>query len=323
MEQVCYDIFNALDLPFETYITENMNHSNSIHEELEIIWLMKGQATIYTNNRAYVMKAHHVFLVYMYREHSIHSEPGSLIVSYRLKKTYLHKNNLFFEKVIFKERMYTFDQLALKYKQVPLLVVQMMKLLVNNEADEAIKYKIIAYYNMYVNGLYRELIKDQSLDVKHVDYDDYLNRIHMIVEYTYHHFKDKITLKDLSSLVSRSHSRLSHFIKDALGISYREFLMNVRFEHALKLLKETRLSISEVVKRSGFSDHKYLSQLMKKRFNLTPLNYRRKENYQFPCIQLSIGAEKLCQELKVCIERLDKDEQFKHLVGMDIALREI
>jgi hypothetical protein len=158
METRCYDIFKSLDLPFETYINDQINHEKVIHEEMEIIWLVKGKAHICVDGKTFVMTPHTVFLVYMYREHSIQSQTGSLVVTYRLKKAYLHKHNLFFEKITFKDRVYSFQDLALKYKQVPLLLVQMMKLMVSHEPEEAIKYKIIGYYNLYVNGLYRELI---------------------------------------------------------------------------------------------------------------------------------------------------------------------
>jgi AraC-like DNA-binding protein len=151
-----------------------------------------------------------------------------------------------------------------------------------------------------------------------VEYDDYLNRIHMIVEYTYDHFKDRITMDQLSQLTNRSPSRLSHFIKDALGISYQAFLLNIRFEYALKLLKETKLSIKEIVDRSGFSDHKYLSKLMKKKFNTTALQYRRSAHHHVPSIEFPKTAKGLCQELKACLNRLDQDPRFKHLFGMTI-----
>jgi len=322
MQTLCYDIFKSLDLPFETYLTENIQHENVIHEELEIIWLLKGKAHIHVGEKTFVMTPHTVFLVYMYREHSIESEDGSLVVTYRLKKAYLHKHNLFFEKVHFKDRVYSFEELAIKYKQVPLLIVQMMKLLISNEAEEAIKYKIIGYYHLYVNGLYRALIKNQFLDVKHVEYDDYLNRIHMIVEYTYDHFRDKISLEDLSNLTNRSTYRLSHFIKDALGIPYQTFLLNVRFENALKLLKESKLSIKEVVKNSGFSDHKYLNKLMKKKFNQTALQYRRSARQYMPCIEFPQTAKRLCQELKACLNRLDQDKRFNHLFGLNVSFND-
>ena len=317
MEETCYDIFSELDLPFETYLSKYVNHQKAIHEEMEIIWLMKGKATLKVDDTTFKMHPHTVFLVYMYKEHSIESDPDSIIVTYRLKKEYLHRNNYFFEKINFKPRVYSFEELAYKYKQVPLLVVQLIKLLVSDEPSDLIRYKIIGYYNMYVLGLYRILLKEKYLDVKNINYDQYLNRIHLVVEYTYDHFQEKVTMNQLSSLTGISEYRLSHFIKDVLGISYSDFLQNVRFEYALKQLKRTDKSVQEIVFESGFSDHKYLSRLMKKKFNTTALQYRKSYLEHTPCRSINDSSDAFINELKFCLHHLDNDSRFKHLFGMN------
>jgi AraC-like DNA-binding protein len=316
MKDKCYDIFSNLNLPFETYMAEYVSHKQILHEEIEIIWLIKGQATIKVNGKSYELRTQEVFLVYMYKEHEIETEPDSIIVTYRLKKEYLHKNNLFFEKIDFLHRVYTFEELAIKYKQVPLLIVEIIKILLTEKNTDAIRYKIIGYYNMFIQELYRMLLKEKYLDVKSLKYDKYLNRIHTIVEYTYENFKDNLELEDLSKITNLSQSRLSHFMKEVLGISYREFLNNVRFEHALKLLKETNMKIKEVVKASGFSDHKYINKMMKKKFNMTTLKYRKTYLSHRPCQQLPESSHKFLKELKECLKRLDKDRRLNHLFGM-------
>jgi AraC-like DNA-binding protein len=303
MQEKCFDIFNEYDLPFETYFASCINHDDIQHDELEIIWVVRGNAKITCNGKDYVMTSQTVFLVYMNHLHSVHSEQGSIIISYRLKKSYLHKNNLFFEKIPFIERVYSFEELSLKYRQVPLLIVQIVKLLLSEEKKDFVRYKIIGYYNMYIFELYSMLLKEKYLDVKSIDYDEYLNRIHLIVEYTYEHFNEKISLEDLSNLTNISTFRLSHFIKDALGISYRQFLMHSRFEHALKLLKETKLSVIEIAEKCGFSDHKYLNKMMKLRYNLTPLKYRK-------LILERIRNSKLSTET---YDFLQEDVRFKNL----------
>lgn len=316
MKDKCYDIFSNLNLPFETYMAEYVSHKQILHEEIEIIWLIKGQATIKVDGKSYELKTQEVFLVYMYKEHEIETEPDSIIVTYRLKKEYLHKNNLFFEKIDFLHRVYTFEELAIKYKQVPLLIVEIIKILLTEKNTDAIRYKIIGYYNMFIQELYRMLLKEKYLDVKSLKYDKYLNRIHTIVEYTYENFKDNLELEDLSKITNLSQSRLSHFMKEVLGISYRDFLNNVRFEHALKLLKETNMKIKDVVKASGFSDHKYINKMMKKKFNMTTLKYRKTYLSHRPCQQLPESSHKFLKELKECLKRLDKDRRLKHLFGM-------
>ena len=49
-----------------------------------------------------------------------------------------------------------------------------------------------------------------------------------------------------------------------------EYLMELRVDYALRLLSFGSLSIEEVARRSGFSDVKYFSRVIKKKFNITP-----------------------------------------------------
>lgn len=317
MQEICYDIFKDYNLPFATYLAEFIDHENIVHEELEIIWVIKGNAIITCNGKEFLMTDQTVFLVYMYREHSVKSEKGSIIVSYRLKKEHLHKHNLFFEKVPFVDRVYTFEELAIKYRQVPLLVVQIIKLLLSEEKRDITRYKIIGYYNMYIFDLYHMLLKERYLDIKHINYDEYLNRIHTIVEYTYAHYEEKISLDKLADLTHISRYRVSHFIKEALGINYRDFLQNSRFEQALKLLKETNRSVVEIAKNSGFSDHKYLNAIMKKRFNTTPLKYRKEVLTKNICTELSTSTYDFIQELKSCVRKIEQDSRFQNLFGLE------
>jgi len=319
MQNNCLDIFEDLNLPFETYLSDYVNHETVIHEEIEIIWVIKGNAIITVEGKEFLLSPQTVFLVYMYRKHSLKSEENSIIVTYRLKKEYLHKNNLFFEKVNFVNRVYSFEELSVKYKQVPLLIVEIIKLLVSEENSDLNRYKIIGYYNMYIVDLYRIIMKERYLDVKHINFENYLNRIHTVIEYTYKNFKDKISLDKLAEITKVSVYRLSHFIKEALGISYRDFLQNVRFEKALKMLKETNDSVSEIDLECGFSDHKYLNKLMRERFNITPLKYRKKIMFCKECGQFLEITDEFIKELKLCLERFEEDSHFKNLMGMRVS----
>ena len=318
MQNNCLDIFKDLNLPFETYLSGEVHHENVIHEEIEIIWVLKGNAVITIEDKAYLLSPQTVMLVYMYRKHAFQSDSDSIIITYRLKKEYLHQHNLFFEKIPFINRVFSFDELALKYKQVPLLIVEIIKLLVSEERSDLNRYKIIGYYTMYIVDLYRFIITERYLDVKHINFESYLNRIHTVIEYTYRHYHEKIALETIAEMTEISLYRLSHFIKESLGISYRDFLQNVRFEKALKLLKNTETSIKDIAIESGFSDHKYLNKLMKERFNMTVLNYRKKLKTCRECDQKSEITESLINELKRCLEKFNEDSHFSNLMGMKV-----
>lgn len=175
----------------------------------------------------------------------------------------------------------------------------------------------MAYYNFYVYEIYSILLKERYLDVKTIDYDPYLERSHLIVNYIYQHHEKNIKLSDLSKLTKLSVDRLSHVIKDALGISFQKFVQQVRFEHALHLLQESDLDVLSISKKAGFSDHKYFVKIMKERFNKTILAYRksyhemRDENQGFHLHNHFIT------EIKKCLHHLEEDTRFTKLFVME------
>lgn len=56
--------------------------------------------------------------------------------------------------------------------------------------------------------------------------------------------------------------------------SFPQFITDMRIEAAKKLLKETRLSISEVAYKTGFSDLSYFSNTFRKKTGISPKDYR-------------------------------------------------
>ena len=86
MIQTCIDEFEALDLPFKTYISTCIDHGEETHEELEFIWVIEGKVEIICEKKAYDLTSDTVFMIYMNQKHSIKSMDGSLMFSLRLKK---------------------------------------------------------------------------------------------------------------------------------------------------------------------------------------------------------------------------------------------
>ena len=130
---------------------------------------------------------------------------------------------------------------------------------------------------------------EKYLDIKKKNYDTYLNRLQKISSYIDAHYIDKISLEALSEVAGISAHRLSHFIKEILGISFQEYLSKIRLEKALHDLKYTDLPIKQVVINSGFSDQTYLNALMKDLFHVTAHEYRKimKDDVRFGVSDLS------------------------------------
>jgi len=65
-------------------------------------------------------------------------------------------------------------------------------------------------------------------------------------------------------------------INDIVGMSIKEFIMDVRLKRGAQLLKESDFTISEIADMTGFNNPKYFSICFKKHFELTPSEFKKK-----------------------------------------------
>ena len=98
---------------------------------------------------------------------------------------------------------------------------------------------------------------------------------HLILQYL-NEYHTNITLADLTKHFNRSPSHISHLFKKESGMSIRAYCNNLKLEDAEKLLLHTDSTITEIAFDVGFNDSSYFIFLFKKRFGVSPLQYRRK-----------------------------------------------
>ncbi len=97
-----------------------------------------------------------------------------------------------------------------------------------------------------------------------------LMRLFRFVDENYMH---KICLSDFAKLEGCSVSYLSHFVKDAIHQTFRDYVNSVRFHRACQLLAEGKRKMLDVCMESGFSDYRYFSRTFIKQFGMTPEQY--------------------------------------------------
>ena len=100
-------------------------------------------------------------------------------------------------------------------------------------------------------------------------------RMERITEYIQGHFSERITLQDLADREGLSTSYLSHFFKRNLNKTFQAYLNELRFEHAVFLLRNTKKKIIDICMESGFSDSKYLNKYFLQAYGMTPKEFRK------------------------------------------------
>lgn len=89
------------------------------------------------------------------------------------------------------------------------------------------------------------------------------------------HFKEPLTLEQLSEEAHMSKYYLSHAFKREYGVSPINYLISRRISESKYLLAETDLSMSQVSQLLGFSSLSYFSQTFRKTQGISPMEFRQ------------------------------------------------
>lgn len=105
-------------------------------------------------------------------------------------------------------------------------------------------------------------------------YQVILNKITDYVEKNY--FRKELSLNSISKEVYISPAYISTLFKKSKGINLSEYIINVRLEKAVSLLKNTDLKSYEIAEKIGYTSAQYFSVLFKKYFGCSPTEYKNK-----------------------------------------------
>ena len=83
-----------------------------------------------------------------------------------------------------------------------------------------------------------------------------------------------VGVEHIADYVGISRTYLNHVFQKELGLSAQKFLMDFRLHKAANLLISTELPVTEVSAAVGYEDSLAFSKAFKKKFELSPKNYR-------------------------------------------------
>ena len=91
------------------------------------------------------------------------------------------------------------------------------------------------------------------------------------------HIADPLTLSQLGKLCNISSRQLNRVFKNNLDISTMIYYSNLRLEYAKNLMRNTKMSISEISEATGFSNPSHFSNGFSKKFGYPPIKYKLKQ----------------------------------------------
>lgn len=95
-----------------------------------------------------------------------------------------------------------------------------------------------------------------------------------------YYYKEDLSLQDLADSIQISPTYLSRLLKNEIGVSFIEYLIQVRVEKAIQIMSDPMVKLYEVAQRVGYNNQHYFSTAFKKVVGLSPAEYRKKGNWR-------------------------------------------
>ena len=101
-------------------------------------------------------------------------------------------------------------------------------------------------------------------------------RVEKVIDFINTNFSRVVRLAEAADLVEMTETAFSRFFKTKTGITFVDYLNDIRIGHASRLLIDTTSPIGEIAQECGFISITNFNRLFKKRKGLVPKDFREK-----------------------------------------------
>ncbi len=121
-------------------------------------------------------------------------------------------------------------------------------------------------FRQLLNYIARESDRDFGAD----------DTLHKARNYLESNFDKPLNLDKVAGEVGLSSSYLSRSFKQKFGVSFTDYLNQLRLDRSKRLLRHSNKNIGEIAEEVGFNDGNYFSKVFKREEGVTPTEYRKK-----------------------------------------------
>lgn len=258
------------DLPFKMFIFEgkdgNYVRDRHWHSAIEIFAVFDGQIRFFLNDEEYLLEAGEFILINSNEIHSIFSPRQNKTIVIQIPVST-------FEHYYTSESFISFTHiLTSRNEEIMGLIADMYTTYLKQECGyefhvQSIFYKILGILvkDYRITRVSPELLRSYKK----------LNHLTDITDYIKKNYQKDLSLESLVEIFGYSPTYLSKMFLKYAKINYRDYLQNVRLNHAYQELMETDHMLNDIAVNHGFANSKAFAKAFKKKYGVLPSEYRK------------------------------------------------
>lgn len=262
----------------EIFFVEMTARSPHGHDDLEIGILLEGNLTLFIEQEHHVLRTGDIYIINRYQVHSF-ANPAARTATKRNRILAFQVHTDLYRKI----------NPQLMYLHLENNIIRSGSLYQNLKSTllscascyfSSAPFRELKCSSLLFEALHQILTSAQctiSSEQASASAQNATLRLNRITDYLAQHYAEHISLADIADLEQITPCHASHFIKQTIGISFQDYLNQIRFEHALQLMDTTDLTILDICLETGFSSSRYLQRAFEKNLGCTPKEYRKAE----------------------------------------------
>ena len=284
------NIQEIMSFDFDTNKVQNTH----FHQNLEIIYVLEGELEIQIETETYQMKKGDFLLVNANKRHSHHETSGNLLlasfqINFSMVSEYMGTNRL-----LFWCNTYTDKNEA--YLQLRKALDRILNRFYDREREGAVYLNSIYYEVVYLLTVYF-MVKADDVRLNEKFTPDN-SRIFEIQNYVQANYQKQLSLNDLAKQLYLSNAYLSKYIKKHFGLSFLEYVNNVRLFHAVDELIYSEKKITRIALDNGFPTTAAFNKAFKDVYFTTPSAYRQEVQKKKEGKEKNISQQEIDQRVK-------------------------
>lgn len=276
---------NEFEFPYNTYLCSIPLDFKEVplhwHDDMELIYIKKGQGLVTVDFRSYRVNEHTLVLILPGQLHSIDQ---------------YEDYSMEYENIIFNPNMliprhvdscssdfiqpFLHGKITVPTIFTPVYPYYMDVIAPIDACDEICKTKPQGY-ELYVKSMLFQfffILNNRCRNLIRTPKDKKtLDKMRLVLKYIENHYSEKISIADIAAIAEFSESHFMRYFKETMNTSFIEYLKDYRLTIAARLLQGSESSILSIAEDVGFENLSYFNRSFKKKYGVTPGQFRKEQ----------------------------------------------
>lgn len=267
----------------KNHILKGTKEDKHTHEFIELVYILSGSGEHIINDKKYPVEKGNILFINFNQVHSYTTDSDMDFFNLIMKPEFINKKLLNSRNIYEIFYLLLSEEFGEMENDMPIVKLSGTETIMMDRLCENCLYEYDNKKKGYLSVIRNYIQIVFTLIMRNINRGDvtrkYIRPLLLdIVKFIDENYGEKITIKSLADKCFYNTAYFSTIFKECYGTSCRTYIKEKRLSEAIELLKNTNLSVEEIMAKVGYNDRSLFYRHLKKFSGQTPGDIREKNN---------------------------------------------